>query len=126
MNAFTQARRALVEDLSAIDGATAYEQPPALFDPPALLVVPAQSGSLIGAGDSLGDGYVLALDVYVIVAHAGSEAADLAALEDLLAAVLVNTADWGFRGADVPFLGRYDGSEYPTSVVHVTKHIEIE
>lgn len=85
--------------------------------PPAVMVRHPLSTSYIAGGQLVGE-FELNLDLLLVV-RAGDEASS--ELDDLIELVLINSADWAFRGVDTIALFNIHGVDYPGTVVHIAK-----
>jgi hypothetical protein len=93
---------------------------------PCMFVAPPLSGSYVTPGPNFGSGFTVRVDVVMLVEHASAEAS-LAALEELIEAALINTADWALEGVDAPAPTAVTdgGGEYLAAVLHLSKSVTI-
>jgi hypothetical protein len=124
LSAFTDVRAMLAADLAAI-GVTIHPSWPTSIDPPCVFIVPSLTSQYIADGPTFRE-VTVSVDVVVMVEHDAVEAA-LAALDQLLEAVLVNSMDWTLGGVDppAPTTVTDSGAEYLAAVVHLSRPVHI-
>ena len=98
---------------------------PDVLNPPGAFITPATYADYIVAGPNFGE-HTVAVDLVLFVDH-GDAAERLTELESMVQYALINTADWALTGVDAPapIQVNYDGAEYLTCVIHLSKSIRI-
>ncbi len=117
----TTTRRTLQNDLKATRFTVLDAWP---NDPkvPCIVIVPA-SATYIGAGQTFGE-YVINVDV-LCLASRDRYTAGLAALDDMVQAVIVNSQDWALLGVETPQLIGVGPQQVLGCVVSLAKAVRI-
>jgi hypothetical protein len=125
MSAFGDLRAALAAELTPPMGVDVHPAWPDVLQPPCAFLAPPLADDYAKRGPNFGE-HTIALDLVILVDH-GEAAAALTALEELIEAALVNTADWALTGVEspAPTTVTESGAEYLACVIHLSRAVQL-